>query len=96
MGPVPVYPERVRGAVEEGPRRGREVRSGPARLDKILTEARTAWLDEGSRVPQQQINRDFGKSRAEALKDIKARLPKRQTTKLHKKVARQREETGRK
>lgn len=53
---------------------------GPARLDKMLTEARNhnAWLGEGSSVPQQQLVRDFGKSRAKALKDIKARLPMRQ------------------
>ncbi|WP_409471995.1 RNA-guided endonuclease InsQ/TnpB family protein [Streptomyces sp. HC307] len=53
---------------------------GPARLDKMLTEARamTPWLAEGSSVPQQQIIRDFGKSRAKALKDIKERLPQRQ------------------
>ncbi|AJE40858.1 RNA-guided endonuclease InsQ/TnpB family protein [Streptomyces nodosus] len=52
---------------------------GPARLDKMLTEARAAmaWLREGSSVPQQQIVRDFGKSRARALKDIKDRLPMR-------------------
>ncbi|MFJ5263869.1 RNA-guided endonuclease InsQ/TnpB family protein [Streptomyces sp. NPDC088387] len=50
---------------------------GPARLDKMLTVARTAngWLRQGSSVPQQQIIRDFAKSRAKALKDIKARLP---------------------
>jgi putative transposase len=53
---------------------------GPARLDKMLTEARAAnaWLAEGASVPQQQLIRDFGKSRAKALKDIKARLPMRQ------------------
>jgi putative transposase len=53
---------------------------GPARLDKMLTQARTAnaWLREGSSVPQQQTIRDFAKSRAKALKDIKARLPGRQ------------------
>ena len=53
---------------------------GPAQLDKMLTEARTAmgWLREGSSVPQQQLIRDFAKSRARALKDIKARLPMRQ------------------
>ena len=53
---------------------------GPALLDKMLTEARTAnaWLREGSSVPQQQTIRDFAKSRAKALKDIKARLPMRQ------------------
>jgi putative transposase len=53
---------------------------GPARLDRMLTEARTmnAWLREGSSVPQQQIIRDFAKSRAKALKDIKNRLPQQQ------------------
>lgn len=53
---------------------------GPARLDKMLTEARAAngWLREGSSVPQQQLVRDYGKSRAKALKDIKAGLPMRQ------------------
>ncbi|MER7519340.1 transposase [Streptomyces sp. NPDC126499] len=53
---------------------------GPAGLDKMLTEARaiTPWLAEGSSVPQQQLIRDFAKSRAKALKDIKDRLPQRQ------------------
>ncbi|MFJ8538533.1 RNA-guided endonuclease InsQ/TnpB family protein [Streptomyces sp. NPDC093591] len=53
---------------------------GPARLDRMLTEARamTPWLAEGSSVPQQQIIRDFGKSRAKALKDIRQGLPQRQ------------------
>ncbi|MER7536082.1 transposase [Streptomyces sp. NPDC097704] len=53
---------------------------GPARLDKMLTEARAAneWLCEGASVPQQQTIRDFAKSRAKALKDIKSRLPQRQ------------------
>ncbi|MFF2432607.1 RNA-guided endonuclease InsQ/TnpB family protein [Streptomyces mirabilis] len=53
---------------------------GPARLDRMLTQARTAmvWLREGSSVPQQQLIRDFAKSRAKALRDIKARLPMRQ------------------
>lgn len=53
---------------------------GPARLDKMLTEARqnNHWLREGSSVPQQQIIRDYGKSRVKALKDIKERLPRRQ------------------
>jgi putative transposase len=57
-----------------------EEECGPARLDKMLTEARarTAWLREGSSVPQQQIIRDFGKSRTKSLKDIKERLPMRQ------------------
>jgi putative transposase len=53
---------------------------GPAQLDRMLTEARTAmaWLREGASVPQQQTIRDFAKSRAHAIKDIKARLPVRQ------------------
>ncbi|WP_442814417.1 hypothetical protein [Streptomyces sp. NBC_01808] len=56
--------------------RGEKV--GPAALDRMLTEARrvTPWLGEGSSVPQQQVIRDFGKSRAKALKDVKDRLPK--------------------
>ncbi|WP_409469641.1 RNA-guided endonuclease InsQ/TnpB family protein [Streptomyces sp. HC307] len=50
---------------------------GPAQLDKMLTEARarTSWLREGSSVPQQQLIRDFGKSRAKAQKDIRERVP---------------------
>jgi len=50
---------------------------GPARLDRMLTDARraNAWLSKGSSVPQQQIIRDFAKSRAKPLKDIKAKLP---------------------
>ncbi|MER7183756.1 transposase [Streptomyces hyaluromycini] len=53
---------------------------GSAQLDKMLTGARrtSPWLREGSSVPQQQIIRDFGTSRAKAVKDIKARLPMRQ------------------
>jgi putative transposase len=53
---------------------------GPARLDKMLTgwRAEHEWLREGASVPQQQIIRDFARSRAKALKDIKARLPMRQ------------------
>ncbi|MFB6837947.1 RNA-guided endonuclease InsQ/TnpB family protein [Streptomyces sp. NPDC056361] len=52
---------------------------GPAQLDKLLTEARRsmAWLREGSSVPQQQTIRDFAKSRAKSLKDVKAGLPVR-------------------
>ncbi|MEL3950840.1 RNA-guided endonuclease InsQ/TnpB family protein [Streptomyces sp. LNU-CPARS28] len=59
---------------------GEKATCGPAQLDKMLTEARkhTPWLAEGASVPQQQVIRDFGKSRAKALKDIKARLPMRQ------------------
>ncbi len=54
-----------------------KVTCGPARLDKMLTEARkrTLWLREGSSVPQQQAIRDFAKSRTKAQKDIKDRLP---------------------
>ncbi|MCX5562867.1 transposase [Streptomyces sp. NBC_00038] len=50
---------------------------GPAQLDKMLTEARarTGWLREGSSVPQQQLIRDFGKSRTKAQKDIRERVP---------------------
>ncbi|WP_075732815.1 RNA-guided endonuclease InsQ/TnpB family protein [Streptomyces acidiscabies] len=53
---------------------------GPAQLDRMLTEARkrTAWLAEGSSVPQQQIIRDFGRSKAKAQKDIRQKLPMRQ------------------
>ncbi|MEU9183214.1 transposase [Streptomyces sp. NPDC048484] len=59
---------------------------GPAQLDTMLTEARlkTPWLREGASVPQQQIIRDFGKSRAKAQKDIKERLPQRQRTGMPK------------
>ncbi|GAA3369547.1 hypothetical protein GCM10020367_12700 [Streptomyces sannanensis] len=50
---------------------------GPAQFDRMLTEARrtTPWPAEGSSVPQQQLIRDFGTSRARAQKDIKDRLP---------------------
>ncbi|MEU9715715.1 transposase [Streptomyces sp. NPDC047976] len=50
---------------------------GPAQLDRMLTEARarTGWLREGSSVPQQQLIRDFGKSKAKAQKDVRDRLP---------------------
>jgi putative transposase len=59
---------------------GEKVTCGPVQLDKMLTEARkrTPWLAEGASVPQQQLIRDFGKSRAKAVKDIRARLPMRQ------------------
>nr|WSW45267.1 transposase [Streptomyces sp. NBC_01001] len=52
---------------------------GPASLDGKLTgwRASHAWLRDGSSVTQQQIIRDFAKSRAKGLKDIKARLPVR-------------------
>ncbi|MET8133141.1 transposase [Streptomyces sp. NPDC005251] len=62
---------------------------GPAVLDRMLTAARamTPWLAAGSSVPQQQLVRDFGKSRAKALKDIRDRLPVRQRARMpgHKK-----------
>lgn len=53
---------------------------GPAGLDRKLTgwRAEHDWLGAGSSVPQQQTIRDFAKSRAKALKDIKARLSMRQ------------------
>ncbi|MEV2212865.1 transposase [Streptomyces sp. NPDC050997] len=56
---------------------GEKQTCGPAQLDRMLTEARarTPWLREGSSVPQQQIIRDFGRSRAKAHKDIRERLP---------------------
>lgn len=67
---------------------------GPAQLDKMLTEARqaNAWLRDGASVPQQQLIRDFGRSRAKAQKDIKDRLPmaRRAGMPKYKKVARQR------
>jgi putative transposase len=52
---------------------------GPAALDRMLTKARATapWLREGGSVPQQQLIRDFGRSRAKAIKDIKDRLPVR-------------------
>ncbi|WP_316776967.1 hypothetical protein [Streptomyces sasae] len=56
---------------------GEKQTCGPAQLDKFLTGTRrtSAWLREGSSVPQQQAIRDFGKSRARAQQDIKDRLP---------------------
>ncbi|MFG2223551.1 RNA-guided endonuclease InsQ/TnpB family protein [Streptomyces sp. NPDC048644] len=59
---------------------GEKLTCGPVQLAAMLTEARsrTPWLREGACVPQQQLIRDFGKSRAKALKDIKARLHLRQ------------------
>ncbi|MGI5144186.1 RNA-guided endonuclease InsQ/TnpB family protein [Streptomyces sp. CA-106110] len=56
---------------------GEKLTCGPAQLDRMLTEARrvTPWLAEGASVPQQQVIRDFAKSRAKALKDIKDGLP---------------------
>ncbi|MEU2338712.1 transposase [Streptomyces sp. NPDC013172] len=59
---------------------------GPAQLDRMLTAARavTPWLAAGCSVPQQQVIRDFGKSRAKAQKDIRGRLPQRQRTGMPK------------
>jgi putative transposase len=53
---------------------------GPARLDKMLTGWRGEheWLRVGASVPQQQIIRDFARSRAKAQKDIRERLAVRQ------------------
>lgn len=53
---------------------------GPAGLDKLLTgwRAERAWLREGSSVAQKQAIRDFGRSRARALKDIGDKLPVKQ------------------
>ncbi|OLT37982.1 transposase [Actinomadura sp. CNU-125] len=50
---------------------------GPARLDKMLTgwRAERRWLRKGASVPQQQTIRDFGRSRAKALKDIAEGTP---------------------
>ncbi len=50
---------------------------GPAGLDRLLTGWREEheWLRAGASVPQQQTIRDFARSRAKALKDIKSRLP---------------------
>ncbi|MGI5508385.1 RNA-guided endonuclease InsQ/TnpB family protein [Streptomyces sp. CA-106131] len=61
-------------------RSGDKLTCGPARLDKMLTQARrvTPWLAQGASVPQQQVVRDFATSRAKGLGDIKARLPMRQ------------------
>ncbi|MFH8442561.1 RNA-guided endonuclease InsQ/TnpB family protein [Streptomyces sp. NPDC018026] len=56
---------------------GEKAACGPAQLDRILTgaRARTPWLREGCCVPQQQVVRDLGRSRAKAHKDIAERLP---------------------
>jgi putative transposase len=63
-------------------RRAREDKRecGPAGLDKMLTgwRAEHQWLREGSSVAQKQAIRDFGKSRAKALKDIRDKRPARQ------------------
>ncbi|HEU5028133.1 MAG TPA: transposase [Spirillospora sp.] len=50
---------------------------GPARLDKMLTgwRAERPWLRAGASVAQQQTVRDFARSRAKALADIKNRVP---------------------
>ncbi|MBT2543924.1 transposase [Streptomyces sp. ISL-44] len=57
-----------------------EEECGPAGLDKLLTGWRgeCEWLRAGGSVPQQQVIRDFTRSRSKALKDIKVRLPMRQ------------------
>ncbi|MGI5143956.1 RNA-guided endonuclease InsQ/TnpB family protein [Streptomyces sp. CA-106110] len=52
---------------------GEKLTCGPAQLDRMLTDARGVmpWLAEGASVPQQQVIREFARSRAKALKDIK-------------------------
>ncbi|MGI5519126.1 RNA-guided endonuclease InsQ/TnpB family protein [Streptomyces sp. CA-106131] len=52
---------------------GEKLTCGPAQLDRMLTDARGVmpWLAEGASVPQQQVIRDFARSRAKALKDVK-------------------------
>ncbi|WNF26452.1 transposase [Streptomyces sp. C11-1] len=56
---------------------GEKATCGPGQLDRMLTEARalTPWLREGPSVAQQQVIRDFSRSRAKAQKDITERLP---------------------
>jgi putative transposase len=56
---------------------GEKATCGPAQLDRMLTEARarTPWLRAGSSVVQQQVIRDFGRSRAKAHKDIREAGP---------------------
>jgi Probable transposase len=53
---------------------------GSAGLDKQLTgwRAEYDWLRAGSSVAQKQTVRDYGRSRAKALKDIKDKLPVKQ------------------
>lgn len=53
---------------------------GPVGLDKMLTgwRAEHEWLREGSSVAQKQTIRDFGKSRAKALRDRKNKVSARQ------------------
>ncbi|MFJ5992256.1 RNA-guided endonuclease InsQ/TnpB family protein [Lentzea sp. NPDC092896] len=52
---------------------------GPAQLDKLLTGWRAGhvWLRAGSSVAEQQVIREFGASRAKALKDVRERVPQR-------------------
>jgi putative transposase len=52
---------------------------GPAQLDRLLTgwRAEHVWLRAGSSVAQQQVIRDFGASRAKALKDVREGVPQR-------------------
>ncbi|MGE6738427.1 RNA-guided endonuclease TnpB family protein, partial [Streptomyces sp. NPDC059900] len=56
---------------------GEKSTCGPVQLAAMLTGARasTPWLRQGACVPQQQLIRDFGRSRAKALTDIRAGLP---------------------
>ncbi|MGH8988429.1 MAG: RNA-guided endonuclease InsQ/TnpB family protein [Acidimicrobiales bacterium] len=63
-----------------------KVTCGPAQLGKMLTSWRAdnEWLSAGSSVVQQQMVRGFGKARAKALADRKAKLPVRQRRGLPK------------
>ena len=58
-------------------KRGEKV--GPAMLDKMCTQWRAdnQWLRAGASIPQKQIIRDFGRSRAKAIRDIADKLPMR-------------------
>ncbi|WP_030245934.1 RNA-guided endonuclease InsQ/TnpB family protein [Streptomyces sp. NRRL S-455] len=65
---------------------GEQRTCGPAQLDRMLTEARKTipWLREGSSVVQQQVIRDFSRSRAKAHNDIRGRLPLRRRAAMPK------------
>lgn len=57
----------------------RREKIGPATLDKMCTawRAEHAWLRAGASIPQKQMVRTFGASRAKAIKDIAGKLPMR-------------------
>jgi len=56
----------------------------PAGLDTKPTgwRAELDWLRGGASVPRQQIIRDFGKSRAKPLSDIKNLVPQRRRAEI--------------